>query len=138
MNIKYNKHNDIILKSTNSYDVYNYLDCYYNKDNVTIILCRQKLKQQLCDFRYITRINNVFLYTNSIGYLRCPAIYNNRTAGIVVVILTLIRGEVYYVLVKDVGKNNMNCVQGSKMYKNDVYETYLECAKRECYEETGI
>jgi len=86
------------------------------------------------EFEYITTRNGVFVYGNKTVIEKSPLIVNEGISGSITVLIVENNFKKYAVYVKDKTKDYLTNPAGTR----DLNEKYIDCASRECWEETSI
>lgn len=142
-----NKYNDVVIKIKYDYDKYvenkkeleDILKDYDPKvgyilhihKNVKISIMSSLPKGE---FEYITTKKGVLIFGNKRVIEKSPLLVNGETSGSITVLRVENNNIEYVVCVKDRTKDKLTNPAGTR----DLNETFIECASRECWEETSV
>jgi len=138
-----NKYGDTLLKVTKgTRELNNYFDANggYDPSKGYIVHSPSFLGSIVCcsnsdsPMKLVAQTNDVFAYANEAVTKKCPKLINNQVSGSTVVLKVVVGSEKYSIFVKDRTKGYITNPAGTLEYN----ESFIDCAIRECYEETGL
>ena len=142
-----NKYNDIVIKIGTNFD-----DNAENKMKLELLLenydpkigyilhIHENVKISIMtslpkgEFEHITTKKEVLVFGNNRVIKKSPLLVDGETSGSITVLRVENNNIEYVVYVKDRTKDRLTNPAGTR----DLNETFMECASRECWEETSV